>query len=97
MVRIHGIAYIVIGIVIAAFSYSIEKLEIFLWAGIAFVVFGFLKLFIDSAMKPKRKAVAHKHISSNNPLPPVNRLCSRCGTNIHNMQNFCHNCGIKLK
>lgn len=93
MVRIHGIVYILIGAAVAVYSYIVDpvKLSLFMYAGIAFVAFGFIRLIAISSKKQRAHA-AHQRIQQ----PVAKRFCSGCGSALNDFQNFCHNCGQRM-
>ena len=55
--KIHGIAFLLIGIFVSAVSYFInfEQLKFFFYVGIVFIVFGLLKWFVTSAFGKNRR------------------------------------------
>ena len=88
MVRIHGLAYIIIGAIVAAYSFFMgdENLQLFVWLGLAFLAFGLLRLLIDS-----KKTKGHK------AQPQIaKKFCTTCGSAVQDFQNFCHNCGQRI-
>lgn len=107
MVKIHGLAYIIIGAVVAFFSYKLDpqKMQLFMYLAILFVIIGIGKLLIDASKKPKKKPVRTHQVHRQPQQQPmqnpharqqVAHFCHFCGTGVHNFQNFCHNCGQRI-
>ena len=97
MTRINGWVYTIIGAAVSIYSYVVnpEKLRLFIWVGIAAVVFGLIRVVIDNMNNPTTKPVHHKH-HNNTRQPIAKNFCSSCGTAVHDFQNFCHNCGQRF-
>lgn len=66
MARIHGLAYLLIGILIASSSYYIDKniregFTLFIYAGLLMIIIGIIKLAVLWAKNRKEKKPAHHH------------------------------------
>ena len=83
--RIHGILFVIVGAIVAIYSYMLDSksLLLFLIAGICFILFGLFRMLTSK----KQKQTSYK-IAQN--------FCSSCGTAAHDLQNFCHNCGNRM-
>ena len=95
MVKIHGIAYILIGIFISTASYMInrENLYIFFYAGMFFIVYGVAKIVLGFIIgqKEQQKTVQHKAQTHQNY-----KKCHRCGNVARLTDRFCSRCGTKM-
>lgn len=88
--KIHGIVYIIVGLVVSSISYWINSsveganLWIFFYIGIGFIIYGGVRLFIVETPEV--------------PLKKFEVLeCSRCGHKIRTVDNYCYHCGKRLR
>lgn len=71
MVKIHGAVYVILGILMAAYSRFIQNkvqkpsMSLFFWVGIGFLVYGVFRLLIQYVFSDK--SASKKNISSSNP------------------------------
>ena len=94
MVKIHGIAYILIGIFISIVSYSIniKNLYIFFYGGMFFIAYGVAKIVIKfitgqkEQQKPQSMQKTHQSY----------KKCHRCGNIAKLTDRFCSKCGTKM-
>ncbi|MBS3127998.1 hypothetical protein J4410_02545 [Candidatus Woesearchaeota archaeon] len=95
MTNIHGIVWVITGILIAGTSAYLGKLMAFLIIGVGFIVFGSYKMLVAYMTKPKETALnkTHEGIVSSSPQ---SKYCSQCGAGSHPKANFCIRCGAKL-
>ena len=116
--KIHGLAYILIGAFLIGFSYfitnisdkiDVQKFMLFIWLGVAFILFGAVRIFIGRKPKiakenfphhrPKHQ-VQHQHPARNqqqaqHPNQLV-KFCSGCGNAVRHFDNFCYRCGSRI-
>ncbi len=94
MVKIHGIAYLIIGCLVAAASYYIDKqkLVLFIYAGLVLIMVGIFKLIFaamskERVVKQKQPAAQGHH----------QRFCPFCGAQINYEGDYCHFCGARIR
>ena len=93
MAEIHGLAYIIIGVFITAFSLyignktGITKLIIFIITGIVMIIICIIKLITKRTAK--KQEVKPHHVASV-------KYCSRCGNRLRKEDNFCYKCGHRF-
>lgn len=104
MTKIHGIAYIIIGIFVLVISTTNEKFIVFYYVAWAFITFGAIKLIInfikkkmgvDNAVKPKphqRILSQQQHKVQHQQTQHLKR-CTRCGNVMRLHDRFCSRCG----
>ncbi|MBI3026575.1 zinc ribbon domain-containing protein [Candidatus Woesearchaeota archaeon] len=110
MVKIHGFAYIFIGLFVSFMSWQLnyEKLIFFFYAGWAFVLFGFLKMMAAliknyedrkrSAHEIRQKNAAHQHQAYSHHAQRQTqhyKRCPRCGNVQRAHDRFCSHCGFR--
>ena len=112
MAKIHGLAYILIGLFISIFSYKVnyEKLVFFYYLGYIFIFVGILKL-IFSLMKRKSSKTKelhhkeeHKHQSATMHKENINSMhrqqqykyCNNCRNVVRITDKFCSRCGARV-
>ena len=64
MAKIHGIVYIIIGIIVTVISSTSDKLIVFFYVGSVFILIGVIKLFVNYTKKKmgiKEKPSYKKH------------------------------------
>lgn len=106
MAKIHGLAYLIIGIVISALSYYIDKnikkgFSLFVYVGLLMIIIGVMKLAAlyvkykretrETRQKPAYHAPLHHATRTYNAL-----YCPRCGIASNPTDNFCYNCGQRI-
>lgn len=90
MAKIHGVAYLIIGILIFFFSYYIKKgFALFIYVGLLMIIMGIIKLAAKSIKSKKTKKQLHPHYKQHQQAV----YCSRCGATLRASDNFCYNCG----
>ena len=101
MTKIHGIAYVLVGIFIMLASMKIDTLVFFFYAGIVFILIGFVKIGIgitnqkkeESSHKPASQHVHPQHLQK---IRQQYKRCPRCGTLAHMHDTFCRKCGMNI-
>ena len=94
MAKIHWLVYIIIGLFVAIFSWKrdFEKLMIFFYLGLMFILIGIVKLvFSIGKNKHKEEKIHHKASQQHK-----GRYCHSCGSPALPHHNFCTKCGAKL-
>lgn len=91
MAKIHGIAYVIFGIILSVVSFYINKSQekrsfiLFFYIGILMVIIGLIKLiFGKKEEKPQKRESA------------FSKYCSYCGNAAQAFDQFCSKCGNKL-
>lgn len=88
----------IVGAVIAFLSYQVgATFHIFLYVGIAFVVFGIAKLIFRTRVKDKDGVAQHYNIHPVQHQSHKGHLCPKCRYVLHTADNFCRNCGNQVK
>ena len=106
MAKIHGLAYLIIGIMISAFSYYIDKnikkgFSIFIYAGLLMVMIGVMKLAAlwvknkreRAAKQPMHQPASIHHLQNVSHTHSQLVYCPRCGAALNPSDNFCYSCG----
>jgi len=99
MAKIPKIAFIVIGIIIAAasafFNFVLQEraFVFFMVAGVGLIIYGFIK---RTPSKPKA-AKKHLHHEKKSYFHQGMKYCSQCGSALHPYDRFCKHCGARLK
>ena len=94
MTKIHGAVYIAIGAFVAIVSLlKSDKLFIFLYAGIAFIVIGVSKLILNFLKKGGKTTKVHQ---SHPTQVHHARYCSQCGNTLKPNDRFCSICGARV-
>lgn len=108
MAKIHGLAYLMLGIMISGLSYYIgqtkEGFKIFIYAGLLMIITGVIKLATAWARSRKEETakqhITQKHITHHQTTHPYSHqralYCPRCGTALNPTDNFCYNCGNRI-
>ena len=110
MAKIHGLAYLMIGIMISVLSYYIDNnikkgFSLFIYVGLLMMIIGVIRLAAIWVKNKKEKEAkqpmrqhARIHAPQNAPRHTYNQLayCSRCGADLNPSDNFCYNCGNRL-
>lgn len=99
--RLHGLVFIIIGAAVAIASWVLtqqgQKMTLFLFVGVAMVLFGAFRLATDKAVKPaKEEARLSHHGHTHLPHHHKTGICASCGTRNHSQANFCGHCGARL-
>ena len=99
MASIHGMVWVIVGIVITTTAFLIEHLSFFKYIGFAFIVFGVLKLLMNFITKPKENKFDKSREQLNNKdnrerSRRAARYCANCGA--AGAGNFCRRCGTRL-
>ena len=98
MTKIHGIVYIIVGIIIIAsvqyFSQVREEqsLNIFTYIGGLMILFGAGKIGIN-ALRKRSEMPKMQHAQKSMPR---GRFCPQCGLPQHPHAQFCYSCGARL-
>ena len=91
MAKIPAIVWIVVGAVVLFFSYRIgTSFSAFLYLGALFILIGVFKLIFSRKKEVPVQHPAH-HIQHHG------HYCPRCRYQVHPTDNFCKNCGHRLR
>ena len=84
----HGIVYLIIGIFVAIASYKInyDKLYVFFYIGLLFIIYGVAKIIIGFSNKDEKKQVPKQQY----------KRCPNCGNVARGYDNFCPRCGNRM-
>jgi len=94
MASIHWSAFMIIGAIVSIVSYFlVEELFVFTYVGLAFIVWGLLKLIYKKLTAPKNPKPHHQHKKHRVHHPH----CPFCNIIIKPHDNFCSHCGGYLK
>ena len=102
MAKIHGLIYIVIGFFVASVSWKIsyEKLFLFFYIGVLFILFGIGKLIFGSReIKEEKQNPAGQKIQNKILYQKMHqqfKRCARCGNVARISDNFCSRCGARV-
>ena len=103
MAAIHGSVYLIVGLVVAIYSYFMDKKKFFVFIiiGAIFILVGIAKLIINRAKQPKQDI--HRPIHAQKYQQPVQKVeqtiaayCHKCGSAIRHFDNFCGRCGQRI-
>ena len=94
MVKIHGIAYILIGIFISTASYMINRnnLYIFFYGGMFFIAYGVAKIILKFITRQKEQQKSQSMQKTHQSY----KKCHRCGNIAKLTDRFCSKCGTKM-
>ena len=104
MAKVHGIIYLIIGLFVTVASYKInyDKLYLFFYIGLLFIIYGVAKIIIGFINKEERKKVAPSNIHKNQlnqfkqPIKQQYKRCQNCGNVARGYDNFCSRCGNRM-
>lgn len=96
--QIHGLVFVVFGIIIGIASYFIPNMEFFYIAAAGFIIWGIYKI-IKGVLSNK---LLGSDIKTNEFKPgkgPTDDTtpCPKCGLKHYSHANYCQQCGTKLK
>jgi chromate transport protein ChrA len=94
MAKIHWLVYIIVGIFVSIFSWKtdFEKLMLFFYLGLLFILIGIVKLvFVIGKGRHKEEKTHHKAGQQHK-----GKYCHSCGSQIELHHKFCTKCGAKL-
>ena len=95
MAEIHGLVYLIGGIVLAIVSFILNgnswegNFILFFFLGIVGVIIGLFKLI------SKKKEEHHKR-PQHNVQQGIVGYCHSCGSALGHLQQFCHRCGARI-
>jgi|TARA_B100001971_G_C18200594_1_gene544328 hypothetical protein len=96
--QIPSLVYISIGVIVVGYSWILdkssgtEKMVVFFYLGLIFLVFGLVKQFI------LRKSPEDKMKGTLKPVQTqFHNYCRRCKQQVNMFDNFCSRCGEYLK
>ncbi len=92
MPKIHGLAYIAVGLFVSLLSLKLdyEKLFLFFYAGLAFVFIGIMKLIFNLVKsKSNKKEMPHHQAQTH-------KYCPKCGNALRLNDRFCNRCGARI-
>ncbi|MBS3177028.1 hypothetical protein J4457_07400 [Candidatus Woesearchaeota archaeon] len=92
--QIHGIIWLLVGIVVTVIALWVGKLLLFVILGVACIAFGGYKVLVQYMTKPKESKTDkfHEQMREEQRI----KYCSRCGAPGHIKSNFCNRCGSKV-
>ncbi len=93
--QIHGLVFVVFGIIIGIASYYIPKMQFFYVAAAGFVIWGIYKM-IRNTLSNKLLGPEPK-INESRPGKEDTVPCPKCGLKHYSHANYCQQCGTKLK
>ena len=102
MAKLHGLVYIVVGFFVASVSWKIsyEKLFLFFYIGVLFILLGIGKLIFGSkANKEEKQKTAGQKIQNrtlNQTMHQQFKRCGKCGNAARVNDNFCSRCGARV-
>ena len=105
MTKIHGIVYIIIGIIVAAISSTTNKLIVFFYVGLVFILIGAVKIFVDYTKKKMgitEESVYKKHYEAlkqkqhQAQAKQQYKRCLNCGNLLRIHDRFCTSCGARV-
>ncbi len=103
--KMSGWYFVVVGIIVGGVSWVMyadgKKMGLFVLAGVAMVVFGLLRAYMDRGIKGEsERSRLERELPSNNPrnysLSTIPRVCGMCSTKNNPRANFCGHCGQRL-
>jgi sulfite exporter TauE/SafE len=103
--KMSGWYFVVVGLIVGGVSWVMyadgKKMGLFVLAGVAMLVFGLLRVYMDSGTsKESERARLERELPSNNPrkysLSTIPRVCSTCSAKNNPLANFCGHCGQRL-
>lgn len=100
MASINGIWFLLIGLVVTIISYFNEDLSLFLYVGMAFIVYGAFKLalkYMTSQKEPAQPKRNPQQPIQPQQTPPQHYYCRNCGRKLFMQDNFCTNCGMRQR
>ena len=105
--KIHGIAYLIIGAILSFVSKYIDtkrnsaSLTLFFYIGLAFITIGIFKLLVSFILRekiPKPEKQTIQTVLANKPQQPAQiKTCPYCHSTVNPANNFCYNCGARLR
>ena len=104
MAKLHGLVYIVIGFFVSSVSWKIsyDKLFLFFYAGLLFILFGTGKLIFGSKTNKEEKQktaaqkIQHKAVYQTTHQMQQFKRCLKCGNAARINDNFCSRCGARI-
>ena len=94
MAKIHWLVYLIVGLFVSIFSWKrdFEKLRLFFYFGLVFVLIGIVKLiFAIGKGRHKEGKIHHKAGQQHK-----GKYCHDCGSPAQLHHNFCTKCGTRL-
>jgi len=101
--NIHPLVFIIIGALVAAWSTKLgQQFSLFLYAGIAFVVYGVARIaFGIRRSDGKKPSTVHHSEAHRVAVPPTLRqsyfVCPRCRASMSPAANYCMMCGLRFR
>jgi cadmium resistance protein CadD (predicted permease) len=96
--RIHGIFYILVGILVTVISSFIEKFTVFIAVGILFMFIGLSKLVVGKSKSDVKVETKLKNsVQNTNKNKEKYITCPHCKAYNFPSSEFCHHCGRKIK
>lgn len=97
MAKIHGLVYVIIGILVSIASWKINKeaLYLFFYVGILFIGVGAAKLLLSLISNKKEEEIMHhRKIQPQAQHFQHYRRCKKCGSVMKANDRFCSKCGF---
>ena len=115
--KINGIIWFLVGVFMFGFSFFIagkgsdmQKLTLFIWTGVVFMIIGIIKtvLWVNAMSKkpklakenfqhhqPTHQQPTQQHQHHQQPTQFV-KFCSNCNTALRHFDKFCMKCGSRM-
>jgi len=73
--------------------------KVFIWVGLIFLIVGLTKVVILFVMRPRETKADQKAMQMPQPQyqAPKVSYCSNCRVAVQSFDNFCRNCGTRLR
>lgn len=104
MVSIHGIVYLIVGVVVIVVSRTVNGMHSFFYVGVTFVAIGIAKLIFRYITREKKEKIIDKTPMKVPQYPQQQRYaqqqayrCQRCGAHMGALFNFCSQCGARVR
>jgi hypothetical protein len=97
MAPLNPILITIIGAVVAITSLFIPHLQFFIYVGIAFFVYGIIRLYILGIKREKERKGRIQHYHAPLSTPSQTYKCPRCHVLVRPNDNFCSRCGQILR
>ena len=93
--QIHGLVFIIVGIIIGIASYYIPNMQFFYVAAAGFIVWGSYKII--KRVLSKKLLGSEPKTNEFKPRTEDTTPCPKCGLKHYTHANYCQHCGAKLK
>ena len=93
MAKIPWWLWLGVGAVMFAMSYSVEKLQVFMYIGMLFIILGVFKLLVAFIIGGRAKRAVKESME----LRTQEFSCPRCKAVVASSYEFCPHCGTRLR